>query len=205
VTRVDGTTPSPRALRQRTSDETESDWETRRAEFGTLLGLPDPVPDAVLRRALSDQQFAHYLLSFTGRPDMLSRFFTAPATLAYAEPEAPRSPAPQGGAELARNAARALARWGRSGFVRVGAETYERRLTACLGCDRLADPPRSLLARITAPGPEDRAAGRACGACGCPVTRKAGLASESCPLPDPADPARTRWGEPRETAGTGLD
>jgi hypothetical protein len=166
-------------------------WDEQRAEFGRLLGLAEPVPDAVLRRALADQRFAYYLLSFRGRTDMLDRFFRAPATQAYAAAPVAR----QSGRELAANAARALARWGKSGFALASSEVYERRLTACLGCDQLSAPPRSLLSRITAPSAGDRAEGRVCGACGCPVTRKAGLQSESCPLPDPADPAHTRWGE----------
>jgi hypothetical protein len=181
-------------------------WPDQRAELGRLLGLDGPVPDAVLRRAVAEQRFAYYLLSFRGRPDMLGRFFRAPATLAYeledpglaeSSPAARGAAAPQRNGELVRGAATALARWARSGFVRASTEVYERRLAACLRCDQLALPPQSLLSRIAAPGPEDRAAGRACGACGCPVTRKASLASESCPLPDPGDPARSRWGEPR--------
>lgn len=196
-------------------------WQEQRAELGRLLELGEPVPDAVLRRALAEQRFYYYLISFRGRPDMLKRFFRAPATLAYqdaggvaqARQQTSRSPAaaaarrsdatavaPQRAGELIGSASAALARWTRSGFARPTQEVYERRLAACLGCDQLSLPPPSLLSRIAGPGPADRAAGRVCGACGCPVTRKAGFASESCPLPDLADPVRTRWGEPRVTA-----
>lgn len=170
--------------------------DDQRAELGVLLGLDGPVPETVLRRAVADQRFAYYLLSFRGRPDMLDRFFRAPATLQYARPQ--HTVATQRGGELVKNATGSLARWARSGFVRSEPEVYERRLLACLGCDQLSSPPPGLLSRIAAPGPQDRAGGRVCGACGCPVTRKAGLATESCPLPHPGDPARTRWDEPRE-------
>jgi hypothetical protein len=174
-------------------------WSDQRADLGRLLGLGGPVPDAVLRRAVAEQRFAYYLLSFRGRPDMLDRFFADPATLAYGVAGSARSVARQRNGELVRSAATALARWAKSGFIRASPEVYERRLAACLGCDQLSLPAQSLLSRIAAPGPADRAAGRACGACGCPVTRKASLASESCPLPDPGDPAHSRWGEPRES------
>ena len=209
---------------------TAESWTDQCAELGRMLGLAGPVPDAVLRRALADQRFAYHLLSCSGRPEMLERFFRAPATLAYAEPAqagqsaraAGRSAgqkgqttglavsqpdqaaalvageADQSGFDLARTATRALARWAKSGFVRADPQAYERRLAACLRCDQLAEPPRSVLAKIAAPGAGDRADGKVCGACGCFVTRKAGLASESCPLPDLADPARSRWGEPLE-------
>lgn len=182
-------------------DATAGSWADQRAELGRLLGLAGPVPDAVLRRALADQRFAYHLLAVSGRPEMLERFFRAPATLAYAEPADQADRADKVGQtslELARTATRALARWARSGFVRTDPQVYQRRLAACLRCDQLAEPPRSVLAAIAAPGAGDRAEGKVCGACGCFVTRKAGLASESCPLPDPADPARTRWGEPLE-------
>ena len=46
---------------------------------------------------------------------------------------------------------------------------------------------------------------RICGACGCTAARKARLASESCPMRDPANPGLTRWGEPiPRQAQTGL-
>lgn len=192
----------------------EANWAEQRAELGRLLGLAGPVPDAVLRRALAEQVFVYHLFASAGRPEMLERFFQAPATLAYAEPTTSPAASPaeqasaptagqagqadQGNLDLARTATKALAKWATSGFRRADPQVYERRLAACLGCDQLAEPPRSVLAKIAAPGAGDRADGMVCGACGCFVTRKAGLATESCPLPDPADPARTRWGDPVE-------
>jgi hypothetical protein len=96
---------------------------------------------------------------------------------------------------LAARAATAAMRWSASGFALVDETTRARRLSACQTCPHLADPPRKGAHRVTNALRPDA---KLCGLCGCVTGMKARLASASCPGVDPADPARTRWGEPRE-------
>lgn len=95
-----------------------------------------------------------------------------------------------GNRELLAEAAGAFARWARSGFQRVSHEQRERRLRACAGCDHLSAPPNRMLYRLTMAREN-----AVCGRCGCPVARKASLATETCPAPHPRLPGLNRWEE----------
>lgn len=73
---------------------------------------------------------------------------------------------------LAARAATSLAVWAKAGFPVVDEATLAARLAACAGCPSLiTDPDRAIYKVAGEP---------VCGACGCLVTAKARLASESC-------------------------
>jgi len=68
----------------------------------------------------------------------------------------------------------------------------DRRLGACLSCDRLSAPPKGLLYKVAGLMTADN---RTCSACGCFVTAKARLPRENCPLPATDGSGLSRWGE----------
>jgi len=102
---------------------------------------------------------------------------------------------PEGTAIVVARAARAFARWARSGFKATHADVVERRWAACQACDHLADPPYTMLyQRLTLL--TDGAESKIGGACGCLVLKKVALFTEACPRENPAIPGLTNWGEP---------
>jgi hypothetical protein len=102
--------------------------------------------------------------------------------------------------ELLTKAARALFRWGRSGFKIVDKKTLGRRKQACLACPHLQEPVEVLQTALIFISSGNAAAettgNKVCGVCGCHAGKKMQLASEACPATDPADAGLTRWGEP---------
>lgn len=175
------------------------------AAFGEFLGLDGPVPAPVIRHAFADQYFRHNLILNRGRPDVLQRLFRHPRNAEFADAEADEAPAAAAQvaapapstSELAGKAGKALYTWAKSGFAVLDQSAFEARFAACERCDKLqAAPDNWVYALATKRGDP-----RVCGACGCVAAKKARLASEACPLPDPANPGLTRWGEPiRQTA-----
>ena len=158
-------------------------------QFGRILGLDEPVPEAVLRAALENDAYARYLLaSRNARPVLDILMAHPPAAVATPSPPPSRS-----NRELLWQAARSFGRWTRTGFARVDEENYRRRFQACQRCDQLVDPPDRAIYKLAPAGGGDR---RICAACGCIAANTARLASESCPLPDLRQPHLTRWGEP---------
>jgi hypothetical protein len=174
----------------------DQSWDELRAEFGEQLGLADPVPGAVLRRAMVDKAFAHRLLVSRGSPAFLAALIEDPVNRRYeivdAASAAAHDASTPGNAELARRAATAVMTWGKAGFTHVGDDVFEARLAACEACPQLRDPPDRLAYKIRARRNADM---RVCGLCGCVVARKARMATETCPGADPADPSRNRWGQ----------
>jgi hypothetical protein len=107
---------------------------------------------------------------------------------------------PPGNGQLVAQAAGAVTRWARAGFAVVDLEVLTRREDACLACPHLSEPYSGLhklgLARDAGERVGTRAGKKACGKCGCVVSRKIRMATESCPDAHPDDPGLTRWGEP---------
>jgi hypothetical protein len=171
------------------------------AAFGEFLGLDAPVPAPVLRHAFADQYYRHNLILNRGRPHILRRLLRHPRNAEFErEPEETGETAGGAGAaaahstaELAAKAGRALYAWAKTGFALLDQEAFEARFAACERCDLLSPPPPKWVYRWTS---SKRGDPRICGACGCTAARKARLASESCPMRDPANAALTRWGEP---------
>lgn len=195
------------------------DWDELRARFGGTLGLHDPVPGAVLRRAMADATFAHRLLVSRGSPGFLAALIEDPGNRAYeaADTALTGEPGPRPSelpgavrtvadtrpnTDLAKSAAAALVAWGKAGFTHVDAPEYAARRAACEACPHLAQAPDQLVYKVRARRNADM---RVCNLCGCIAARKARLSSEMCPGADPADPTRSRWGQRIEdTRGLGL-
>lgn len=188
--------------------------------FARFLGLDEPVPEPVVHRALVDRPFLHHLVICRGSPSFLQVLFADPRNQAFrappdppaapdppdvtaapidapeAEPDAPDAPAVEhSSVRLVAGAARALARWGAAGLVRTSPEVFERRWSACQGCELLVSPPDRMVYKLVSLG--SKSDPRVCSACGCVAQRKARVPTEHCPRADPADPSRDRWGEPR--------
>lgn len=168
--------------------------------FGAFLGLDAPIPAPVLRHAFADQYFRHNLILNRNRPEILQRLLQHPRNAEFADAEdeaesgaAPAAPRARSTTELAAKAGKALYAWAKTGFAILDQEAFEARFSACERCDLLSAAPDNWLYGLAN---SKRGDPRVCGACGCTAARKARLASESCPMPDPADPALTRWGEP---------
>ncbi|MEM8501879.1 MAG: hypothetical protein AAF716_01850 [Cyanobacteria bacterium P01_D01_bin.1] len=174
-----------------------------RDRLGDLLELGEPATTAVTLRVLAESAFAEKLIAVRKFPEWRDRLLTDPTNSAY-EPMDQPSDENEGNARpvtstvaLVKKSSVALLRWGASGFQKTAPVIAEQRKAACMGCDQLTDPPNSMPYQITkAFAGSDR---RICAACGCVVAKKIQMATESCPLADPADPNLTRWGEPIST------
>jgi hypothetical protein len=171
-----------------------------RQRLGEFLGLPGAAPGEVLLRALDDPGFETDLITARGAPGFLRALFDHPRTRAYA---APGAAAPAGNGQLVARAAGAIVRWGKAGFATADLDTLTRREDACLACPHLTDPQAAVQKLSLARGGEragDRVGSRTgrkvCGLCGCVVSRKIRMATESCPDAHPVQAGLTRWDEP---------
>jgi len=172
-----------------------SDVQEACSKFGELLGLDAPVAPGILYAAIDDEDYARNLLLSRRNSEMLSFLLRqAPPAPAIAPVAVEAAPVKHSNLELIGKATKALVNWGRSGFSTVEDTVYEKRLAACEACDQLNAPPDTLLYKISLKRGEDK---RTCKSCGCVVSRKARLTSDTCPLEDAANPALNRWGEPR--------
>lgn len=75
-----------------------------------------------------------------------------------------------------RSAARSIGHWARNGFAKVSDEQYRLRLDICLSCNHLHDPGLKMQPDLNVPSYRAK-----CGLCGCPLRRKAKMATENCP------------------------
>jgi hypothetical protein len=154
-----------------------------RLEFGLSLGLQDPVSLKVLQASLQDETYAHNLRVSSRTPALLKMLLANP-------PKPLQAPPSFSTAELAARAAEALARWAKTGFSVVDQATLERRRHACNSCPNLRSAPDQAAYKL-APG-----ANQICVLCGCKVSLKMRMPSESCPDRHPEREGVTRWGEP---------
>lgn len=175
------------------------------AALGSGLGLDQPVPVSVMRRAIVDKAFAFHLVNAAGNARLLGVLFDDPRNRQYEDgadssesalppsTAAPPDPVLPSNATLAWRAGQAVARWGASGFGRVAPEVFEARFSTCQTCEYLVEPPDRVVYKVKLRRESDP---RVCAACGCVASRKAALPTENCPVPDQADPSLSRWGEP---------
>lgn len=164
-------------------------WEDVCSRLGEYLHLDGPAPAAVVRRALDDPQYAFYLMFTREAPSLQTALLHDPRNAPYAD-----RPPEKSQRELIGSAFRALARWTASGFKTAPKEVVERRWAACLACPNLVErPDRVLYNGMTILAADSRV----CSLCGCVAAAKVKLPTEACPAADPANPALTRWGEPR--------
>lgn len=87
----------------------------------------------------------------------------------------------------------AIWNWAKSGFSVVDQSIYSKRYNTCMQCPHLVDAPRKLLYKIIT---ANNANEKACALCGCVVSKKTRIVSESCPDKHPENPELNRWGEP---------
>ncbi|MVO98268.1 hypothetical protein [Paenibacillus lutrae] len=100
--------------------------------------------------------------------------------------------------ELAKKAGQALWKWARTGFATVEDDVYRRRMSACEACPHIQSKPDKLLynALSSATSATGGAAEKICGKCGCVLSKKTRLPTESCPDEHPDLAGMTRWEEP---------
>jgi hypothetical protein len=164
----------------------QADPETLRREYAQLLGVEEPISEAVLWAMAEDPSYARRLFACRSAPQVM--------TLMLQNPPAPARA--QSAAELIATASTALARWAGAGFAVLAEDEIERRLDACLACPNLSAP-RSVLQKLAGLAAAD---GRVCGLCGCNVARKARMSTERCPGAAPDDASVNRWGQPLPAA-----
>ncbi|MFU5865266.1 hypothetical protein ACM7T0_17235 [Pseudomonas aeruginosa] len=161
--------------------ESEATQERLCSEFGELLGLDIPVSVDVLNAALASESYARSLLSSRRTPQMLKMLLASPPQRAVRKAEF-------GTLELLQRGSRALLAWSKTGFSTTDPVERQQRTDACLACpDRRAAAGHPLHASRSDLG--------VCGLCGCPLSRKVAMTSETCPGQLAGEPSRNRWGQ----------
>jgi len=162
-----------------------------RAELRRLAGLPDEVAAEVMTGIFADPDHVGELYARPRSTEELRACLEAQARAVRQRADSGMKPP----AELAATAVAAFWRWAHAGFGVVDADTYQRRLQACAGCEYFRDAPPGPLHAV---GRMVTGDSKVCGLCGCFMSKKARYATESCPAPHSAEPGLTRWGEPAE-------
>jgi hypothetical protein len=165
--------------------------------MGTFLGLSGQIPEEAIRRAIEDQDYANNLITCRNSPEFLKALLNDPQNKNYVSEKSDDGEVSN--ANLIQNAASAFIRWGKAGFSVVDDDTLERREDACLACENLVKPEKTLQKLITSKSKDKigkRAADCVCNLCGCSISKKIRLPSESCPGKDPNNAELNRWGEP---------
>ncbi|GAA3218695.1 hypothetical protein [Actinocorallia longicatena] len=188
--------PAPAVAEDMLRDVRDAVTPQRAAELlARWLGTDLPVSEQALVAALVHPGYQRRLSAARCHRDAVAWLLDRP-------PELPPSAAHMAGlerdvpqhstAQLLKRASVAMTRWSASGFTAVDEATRARRWAACEACPHLVDVEPTGLYRLSA---ALRAPSQVCSACGCTAAAKVRLPSESCPVADPADPERTRWGD----------
>lgn len=169
--------------------------------FGNFLGIGKAVPPKVLLRAIEDPVFANDLIVSRNTPGFLQPLFDDPKTAQFDTQKEENQPKGKTNGQLLSKAAKAFVNWGKAGFTSVDEATLERRENACLSCPNLTAPEKTLqklvATKLDAERIGRRTGDKTCTLCGCNISRKIRLPSESCPDAHPAMAGMNRWGEPR--------
>ncbi|WP_341277702.1 hypothetical protein [Paenibacillus sp. FSL H8-0537] len=195
-------------------------------QFGIILGLKGPVSEKVLFAAVHDPSYAHNLLSarrsemflthllnnppivemgegeeVLGSPGVSGTTGASDASLSHATEVSTFTGGPaaaHSNTDLAKKAGQALWKWARAGFATVEDDIFRKRMNACMTCPHIQNKPDKLLYNAlsgTTSATVD-AAEKICGKCGCVLSKKTKLPTESCPDDHPDLVGMTRWGEP---------
>ncbi len=170
--------------------EGATSWNAMRKELGNLLGLDTPVSSAVLRRAREDDKFASYLMMSRNSIETLNLFLNTPKNKEY---EISATGIEHTNLDLAKRATKAIFDWGKSGFQKVDQETFDTRFSNCEQCEYLKEAPDKLAYQVTL---VRKSSNKICSACGCTASKKAWLATESCPVEDPLHAGYNLWEQP---------
>jgi hypothetical protein len=166
------------------------------ARLGTILGLDEPIPENVLHRAIDDPGFANDLITCRNAPEFL-RVLINDARNADYIPKVSETKTINN-KELIQNASKALLRWGKAGFSVVDDATLEKREDSCLACPNLLAPEKmlqKLVGKKTKAVIGRRTGKQVCSLCGCNVSKKIRIPTESCPAQHPTKIGLTRWEE----------
>jgi len=174
-------------------------FEDKCRTFAYMLGLEEPVRREVLEAAIDYPAYARSLMAAKDKPERFSDLLYNPPIIGSSKPLNNFT-----NAKLVAKASSALLKWAASGFPTVSISVLRKREDACLACPDLMAPTHRLQ-QISASGELSDQVGRrtgnkSCAACGCVITNKIRLATESCPVADPANSGFNRWGEPIRTA-----
>lgn len=168
---------------------------SNKAELAALLETKVVISDACYFKALNDKYYLHNLLCSKGTPflEIQLKNTSGHRSIKLAARTS----------ELAENIqtekillgfAKSMAKWGTSGFAKVDEQTHIRRLEACANCPLLSSVPNMFLYRLMEKKSESSGV---CSACGCVVSKKALLATDTCPEAGSKYPMLNKWGEKR--------
>lgn len=142
------------------------------------------IPDWLVELANKDDEIRRKLLTVKEDPEFLGVFIEQMSKRLPEEGQ-------QSIVKLGAKAATALSKWAAAGFSRAPKDVIDKRLTACRACPKLVN---SISGQAWMFVPENQR--EFCSMCGCPISRKASIVSEECPLPLSSDSVISRWGEP---------
>jgi hypothetical protein len=162
--------------------------------LGYMLGFEQPVSENVLIAAVEEPAYARILLAAVNKPERLNDLLNNPPRVQGKEPVNTYT-----ATKLLTKASSALMKWALNGFPTVSKAVLRAREDACLACPNLTAAAHALqqlsASSSSSATPGKRTGNKTCAACGCVVTNKIRLATESCPVADEAQPGMNRWGE----------
>ncbi len=172
-------------------------FEDQCIKFGELLELGKPVNPQVMFSAIHDDEYARNLVANRRRPFYLNKLLNNPPDVSSKhKPEHHHS-----SRELITNAASALIKWSKSGFMKVDESVLEVRENACLSCPHMVDPDmfiqRIIPSKSISNKIGERTGNHVCDLCGCHIGKKIKLVTEACPDRHPVKDGFTRWNEAR--------
>ncbi|MBB6503013.1 hypothetical protein [Pedobacter cryoconitis] len=177
-------------------------FQDMRDRMGAFLGMNTPIPENAMRRAVQDQDYANNLITCRNAPGFLEVLLTDPENEQYALNTVQDNEISN--VELIQKAAGAFMRWGKAGFSVVDDTTLEIRENACMGCENLSKPEKKLQKLVTSKPSEQigkRISDCVCKLCGCSLSKKIRIPTESCPARHPENSNLNRWGEPALKTG----
>lgn len=160
-------------------------------ELGKVLNQDGPVSEDVLYAAIYDQSYAHNLLTCRKEPVFLKHLLASPPKVPAAQRVETLDEVSQ--LELIKKMSEAIWGWAKVGFTRIEDQIFQRRVSACMQCPNMIDAPDILSYRMATIRASNN---KICRPCGCLISKKTRIPSESCPDADPQNPALTRWGDP---------
>lgn len=176
--------------------DTNKSFDDQCRKFGELLELGKPVTAQVLISAIHDDNYARDLIANKRRPFYLNKLLNNPPDVESKH----KAEHHHSSGELIASAAKALIKWGKSGFMKVDEHTLEIRENACLSCPNMVDPEMFIQKLIPSKSISNKIGERTgdhiCDLCGCHISRKIQLITESCPGRHPTKEGVTRWNEP---------
>ena len=162
----------------------ESSEAQLRKEISSSLGLePSAITGSVLKKVATDPLYLHHLNTCRGDADFLSLLLKEGNQTETDTVEEHTN------VELLKSLVYTMTKWAKSGFEKVSEEILKKRLDTCASCPN-ADSvsPDKFLYRVLGSRNRDI---KICKLCGCAISKKARLATETCP--DETYGSHGRW------------